>query len=75
MSLNTDLSSAVDAIWFCTCKNTRRDVAYEVQATLAEVGINKYNYGNEVHSNEVHKCGFLLIFTPVSQVRTQHPLV
>ena len=65
VSLNIDLSSADDVIWFSTCKNTRRDVACEVQPRLPEVGMNKYNSGNEVHSNKVNKCGSLLIFTKV----------
>ena len=66
MSLNIDYSPAVDVIWFCTCKNSRRDVASEVQSKLAEVGLKKLNSGNEVHSNEVHKCGNLLTFHQVS---------
>ena len=55
------LNSAIDVIWFCTSKNTRRDVASEVQSRLVEVGINQNNSGNEVH-----RCGSLLIFTQVS---------
>ena len=61
VSLDTDPSSAVDIIWFCICKNTRKYVASEVQLRMAEVGINKCDSGNEIHSNKVHKCGSLLI--------------
>ncbi len=66
MSLDSDHCTAVDVIWFCTCKIIRRDVASEVQSRLAEIAIKMINSGNEVHSNEVHKCGSLLIFTQVS---------
>ncbi len=62
--MDIDLSPAVDAIWFCTCKNTRTDVASEVQPRLDKVGIIKINSGNEVHSNEVHKCASFSNFFP-----------
>ena len=64
--LAIDLSTAIDVIWFSTCKNSRRHVASEVQSRLVEFGVYTYKSGNEVHSNEVHKCGSLLMFTQVS---------
>ena len=67
VSLDVDLNTAV-VLWFCTCKTTGRDVASEVQTGLAVVGIKKLNSGSEVHSNEVDKCGSLLIFSQVSLV-------
>ncbi len=66
MSLDIDHSTAVDAIWLCTCKNTRRDVASEMQSRLAKIAIKIINSGNEVHSNEVHKCASLWMFALVS---------
>ena len=66
--MDIDRSREVNVIWFCTCKNNKRDVAREVQPTLDEVGIKKNNSGNEVHSNEVHKCESFFIFLQVSQL-------
>ncbi len=66
VSLDIDLSTAVDVIWICTWKNIGRDVVSGVQSSLAEIAIKIINSGNEVHSNEVHKCGSLLIFPQVS---------
>ena len=42
LSLDIDLSTAVDSIWFCTRQKNKRDVASEVQPRLTEVGMKKY---------------------------------